>query len=105
MKIWVNILVLLFFTFLATPTIVSILEDDTDVSVVYSFSEEEMHKDIKQLKTNSHYIHEFAFLPLTKKSTLIKSKNLQKHNNVSGDIFSPPPEFIQYLYSPYWGLV
>jgi len=94
MKIWVNIVVFLFFTFLATPTIVSLLEDETDVSIVYSTSEEEMHKDIKEVKMGSCYVYEFNFIPLTKKSTLIKSKNLQKHNNVSGDIFIPPPELI-----------
>jgi len=95
MKICVNIVVFLFLTFLAAPTLVCLLEDDDkDVSVVYSLSEEEMHKEMKEVKAPPHHVFEFAFFPVVKKSTLIKSKNLQKHANVSGDIFLPPPEFI-----------
>lgn len=93
MKVLVNIVVLLFLTFLSMPTIVSLLEDeDTDVSVVYGFSEEEMHKEIKEVKIGPQWVYEPAFIPVIKKSTIIKSKNLQRHENVYGDIFSPPPE-------------
>lgn len=93
MKFLVNIVVLLFLTFLSAPTIVSLLQDeDTDVSAVYGFSEEEIHKEIKEVKMCPQWVYEPAFIPVIKKSALIKSKNLQRHENVCGDIFSPPPE-------------
>jgi len=95
MKVCVKIVVLLFFLFLATPTIVSLLQDDdADTLVVCSITEEEVHKEIKELKAGPSLVFEFGVLTAIKKSTLIKSKNLLRHNNVSGDIFIPPPEVI-----------
>ncbi|KGO93055.1 hypothetical protein [Flavobacterium subsaxonicum] len=95
MKVCVKIVVLLFFLFLATPTIVSLLQDDdADTIVVCSITEEEVHKEIKEVKAGPSLVFEFGVLPAIKKSTLIKSKNLLRHNNVSGDIFIPPPEVI-----------
>lgn len=93
MKALVSIVVFLFITFLAAPTIVSILEDDdTETCVVYSMDEEEMHKDIKEIKVGVVHVYEPAFIPLIKKSSKIPSENLRKHECVSGDIFIPPPE-------------
>jgi len=94
MKACIHIVVLLFFTFLAAPTIVSIMhdEDDADITVVVSL-EEEIQKEIKEIKVVPYTAFEFAFIPLQKKSTLIKSKNPRGHKNVFGDIFLPPPEF------------
>jgi hypothetical protein len=93
MNLCIKIVVFLFFTFLAAPTIVSLLEDDdADMSVVYSVNEEEVQKEIKEVKAGPHIIFELAFVPVIKRSTLIKSKYLQKHNNVSGDIFLPLPK-------------
>jgi len=96
MKACVNIVVFLFFTFLAAPTIVSLLQDeDTDVSNVYSITEEEIQKEIKEVKAGLYNVFELAELvPVIKKSALIQFKYLLKHNNVSGDIFSPPPEVV-----------
>lgn len=93
MKVCVKIVILLFFTFLAAPTIVSIMhdEDDADITVMVSL-EEEIQKEIKEVKAAPHMVFEFAFVPGQKKSTLIKSKNPRGHNNVFGDIFLPPPE-------------
>ncbi len=93
MKVLVNIIVLLFLTFLSAPTIVSLLEDeDSDVSVVYGFNEEEISKEIKEVVMNTHWVYEPAFIPVIKKSTEINAKYLRKHENVCGDIFCPPPE-------------
>ena len=82
----------LFLLFLAAPTVVYLLEDDdTETSVVYSL-EEEIQKDIKEIKAGPQFVFEFAFFPVTAKSTVIKSKNPRRHTNVFGDIFLPPPE-------------
>ncbi|WP_116788902.1 hypothetical protein [Flavobacterium psychrotrophum] len=93
MKVLVNIVIVMFLAFLAAPTIVSLLHDeDTEVSVVCGFSEEEMHKEIKEVKMGPQWVYEAAFVPVIIKSTAISSEYLQKHENVCGDIFSPPPE-------------
>lgn len=93
MKALVSIVVFLFITFLAAPTIVSILEDDdTETCIVYSMDEEEIHKDIKEIKVGVVHMYEPAFIPLIKTCSKIPSGNLHKHENVSGDIFIPPPE-------------
>jgi hypothetical protein len=94
MKILVNIVILLFLAFLSAPTVVSLLNDeDDDITVVYGFDEEEMQKEMKEVKIcPQHWVYEPAFMPVIKKSTLINSENLRKHESVFGDIFIPPPE-------------
>lgn len=92
MKFFVNIVLFLFLTFLAAPTIVSLLQDDTDMSMVYSLTEEEIQKEIKEVKAApSTELRLSLFIP-AKKTALIHSAQLGKHDNVSGDICSPPPE-------------
>lgn len=81
-------------TFLATPTIVGMLKSDTDTSVVYSFSEEEVHKEIKEIPANIEDILQVPLILNSTKPTAIHSDNQQKHDNVSEEIFSPPPEFV-----------
>lgn len=94
MKILVNIVLLFFITFLATPTIVGFLKSDTDTSVVYSFSEEEVHKEIKEIPANIEDILQVPVVFNTPKTTTINTENEQKHDNVSQKIFSPPPESV-----------
>ncbi|MCG2612112.1 hypothetical protein LZZ90_11395 [Flavobacterium sp. SM15] len=94
MKFLVNIVLFLFITFLATPTIVSFIESDTDTSIVYSFSEEEVHKEIKEIPAKLENILQVPTLVLTSKTSVINFENLQKHDNVFEEIFSPPPELI-----------
>lgn len=90
MKFAAKILILLFVTFLSTPTIVSLIEKSCDTSYFYSMSEEEHHKEVKaELRFNT----EITFINLSgNTSGLIHSENLSKHDNVSGTIFIPPPE-------------
>ncbi len=92
MKLAVNIVLFLFISFLAAPTIVSLIEDEADVSVVYSLTEEEIQKEIKEVKAAPYIMSGVTFFAEAKKSAAIKSANLQKHDNVAEEIFSPPPE-------------
>ena len=93
MKACVHIVLFLFITFLAAPTVVSMLQDDDDTKITVVVSlEEEIQKEIKEIKVAPYTVFEFAFHPIQKKSTLIKSKNPRGHKNVFGDIFIPPPE-------------
>lgn len=95
MRFVARILLVLFVAFLSTPTIVKLIEKNTDLSVFYSFSEEEIHKDYKEIKANLNQEFEFTFVNLSNiTSSKIISENLSKHDNVFEEIFSPPPELI-----------
>jgi hypothetical protein len=95
MKHIAGVFLFLFVAFISTPTIISLIEKDTDVSAFYSFNEEEIHKDFSEIKANLKYDYEFTFIVFPKQATsVIISENLSKHDNIAEEIFSPPPEFI-----------
>ena len=94
MKFLVNIVLFLFITFLATPTIISVLEESVDTSVVYTYSEEEIHKEVKEIPMNIGEILQIPMVPSLQKSTVINTENEPNHDNVSEEIFSPPPELV-----------
>ena len=83
----------LFIAFLSTPTIVTLIEENTDVSFFYNFSEEEIHQDLKVIKAVLKQNNNLSFLK-TKNNLKLKiiSKNESRHDNVTEEIFSPPPE-------------
>lgn len=94
MKTLVYIVMFLFVSFLSLPTIVGLFDnDDTDVSIVYSMSEEEeVHKTFKlkdALKTTKQVFVLNFELPESKKIT---SENHIQYDSVLEEIFSPPPE-------------
>lgn len=79
----------MFVSFLATPTIVSVINKSCDTSFFYSVSEEELsHKAVKEHKLQLHTGYIFK---LQKLSTEIISENMLKHDNITFIIFSPPP--------------
>ncbi|MNK06475.1 hypothetical protein D3C87_243740 [compost metagenome] len=92
MKIIVNIVLFLFLSFLASPTIVSLIEDEADMSMVYSLTEEEIQKEIKEVKVAPHCELRLNFFEPARKASEIKTANIDKHDSVSEEIFSPPPE-------------
>jgi hypothetical protein len=95
MKACIYIVVLLFFTFLAAPTIVSILHEDDKAGITAMCSlEEEIQKEIKEVKAAPQIVLDVAFITFETKSAFILSKNPHGHKNVFGDIFLPPPELI-----------
>ena len=95
MKTLVKIVLLFFVTFLSTPTIVSMIDsDDTDISIFYSFAEEEVQKELQEVKAHPQSEFRLTVFTKTKKSSEIKSENLQRHDNVFEEIFSPPPELV-----------
>ena len=61
MKTLVNIVLFLFVSFLAAPTVVSLIEDDADVSIVYSLTEEELQKELKEVKVSPQLELHLAF--------------------------------------------
>lgn len=94
MKFFVNIVLFLFLSFLATPTIVSLLQDDADMSMVYSLTEEEIQKEIKEIKAAAYTELRLPFFATAKKTIAIIAANDDDHDNVSREIHSPPPDFI-----------
>ena len=93
MKHLAQIILVLFVAFLSTPTIVSLIEKKTDVSIFYSLTEEEIHKELKEVKAEIKS-YDYPITTIALKKSRIVSENLSKHDNVSSVIFSPPPEFI-----------
>lgn len=90
MKILANLLLLLFITFLSTPTVVSVIEKNCDTSIFYTMSEEETHKEIKVVFQGGHQysLNEMLF----RSSGPIFTDNQLTHDNISRSIFIPPPE-------------
>ena len=95
MKYLAGIVLLLFITFLSTPTIVTLIEKQMDISFFYSFSEEEIHKEVKEIKAN--FNEEICFVLLDwnqQKKANITFENLSRHDNVFATIISLPPELV-----------
>jgi hypothetical protein len=91
MKIIAQIVLFVFTTFLVTPTIVSVIKKNADMSVFYSFSEEEKtNKEIKAVFNSDVMIAPLNLSRLN--SGLIHCENLSKHDKISSKIFIPPPE-------------
>ncbi|MEK8180749.1 hypothetical protein WMW71_10400 [Flavobacterium buctense] len=94
MKYIARLLLIVFVSFLSTPTVVTLIKKSTDVSLFYSFAEEEIHKDLKEVKGfKQQFDYPFTTLKLNTNSKII-SENLSWHDNVAEEIFSPPPELI-----------
>lgn len=90
MKTATYLFLILFILFLATPTIVSVVNKSCDTSYFYSISEEELsHKAVKEFKSYISNEHSFKLAKLD--SSLIISENYLKHDNITPAIFSPPP--------------
>ena len=94
MKLLSRLLIVVFITFLSAPTVVTLIKKSTDTSLFYSFAEDEIHKQIKEVKAELKQHFDYPFLDLKiNKNSIIVSENLSRHDNVASEIFSPPPEF------------
>ncbi|GGA76194.1 hypothetical protein GCM10008015_15980 [Flavobacterium palustre] len=92
MKSIALLFLLVFIAFLATPTIVKLIEKSTDVAVYYSVSEEEQVK-----KETKHLVYAITSnLTFKVKKTglrnLILFEDFSKHDNVIQTIATPPPD-------------
>ena len=99
MKFAVKIVLLMFLTFIVMPTVVSLIKEDIDTSIIYSMSEEEHHnhscKELKELKADLNFIDYLVFSKYTaKSSSLIISQHSLKYDTASSAIFSPPPNLV-----------
>jgi hypothetical protein len=96
MKVLVSFLVFLLFTFLSTPTIISVLDNDVDISYFYTLSEEEESQvsfdEIKSVTLSSQELLSF-FYNSSVTLNVATVTNLS-FTNLAHQIFSPPPEII-----------
>ncbi|WP_396186287.1 hypothetical protein [Flavobacterium sp.] len=91
MKKIAQLLLFVFTSFLITPTIVSVFEENSDVSEFYNYSDQEKaNKEIEAVFSFDieHVPNDFSFL----NSSLIRFENLSKHDKIFSKIFIPPPE-------------
>lgn len=95
MKLIARCILFIFVAFLSTPTIVTLIEKNTDISMFYNFAEEENHKDIKEIKANLNLGFDYPFIELNPiRDSKIISQNLLRHDNSAEEIFIPPPELV-----------
>ena len=93
MEFCTKLLLVLFVTFLSTPTVVSLIEKNCDTSIFYTMTEEEeTHKELKVV-FDDHYHAEISLIADASLGK-IHSENLSRHDNVSSSVFSPPPDQI-----------
>ncbi len=90
MKTVAKIFLILFIAFLTTPTIVTVIEKSSDISVFFNMSEEEhFHKEIIAAVSLEHFLHVHTISESS--STIILSEKLSKHDKITASIFIPPP--------------
>lgn len=99
MKLAVKLVLIMFLTFIVTPTIVSLIKEDANTSLVYSMSEEEHHnhgcKELKEIKADFNSIDFLVFSKYTaSSSSLIISQHSLKYDSATSSIFSPPPNVV-----------
>ena len=95
MKLIARFILFVFVAFLTTPTIVTLIEKNTDVSMFYSFAEEENHKDLKEIKADLRHVFDYPIIEIAEyQNSKIISENVTRHDNIAEEIFIPPPELI-----------
>lgn len=98
MKIWVNLLVLLFLFFLSTPTLVACLGIQTDLTSFYEATEEEESHNQSNSKEFNHFfkVEVNASLPAYF-SVILKNSFYCSNHFIKGvlvKILIPPPDYI-----------
>ena len=85
-----------FLTFLVTPTVLGVIDNEADTSYFYSMCEEEenftSYSDIESIQTNYFSIFKIAIKGLTESSYVFATH--LSFDNLAHQIFSPPPNFI-----------
>ena len=95
MKFATKILLLLFVFFLSTPTIVSLLEKEKDISCLYNLDEDEDEVANKECKVTFKVDSVFELIVFESwKSNKILSENLSKYDSITSAIIIAPPEYL-----------
>lgn len=89
----VHIVMLLFALFLATPTVITLIEKNSDTSYFFTLTEEEQNalQEIKEVKAEFKMpVFHFDFATVDLQSTRFAELQL-RHDAVTPSIFAPPP--------------
>lgn len=90
MKLAVGFLLLLFVTYLSTPSIVSIIDSANDLTLDFGSIDEDQSDILKiTLKSVPFICFSVAYI---KSCDEIYFRNILKHSSLSDSIFIPPPE-------------
>jgi hypothetical protein len=96
MKFLSTTFLILFIAFLATPTLIGMVDNQVDTSYFYSLSEEEESQtsfdEINFYPTTSYLFINFSSNKLAKLNVLFVHD--LSFDNLAHQIFSPPPNFI-----------
>ena len=95
MKLLTKIVLGIFIIFLATPTIVSVVDKDIDISYFFNLSEEESHSAFNEIKSipaiySIPLVIDFEGIQKVKFSTFKD----RKVNSIKPKVFLPPPELV-----------
>jgi hypothetical protein len=95
MKFLSTVFLFLFIAFLATPTLISVVDDQVDTSYFFTVAEEEENltsfNDIKSVSTSNYTLIKFVFNNLLHFNFLVELD--LSFANLAHQIFSPPPNF------------
>lgn len=95
MKLKVQIVLILFMSFLATPTVLSVINGDVDTSFFYNMAEEEEnHVSFNEIKMLPVFFSIPNLKMLLFKNNSFDVINDLKLKSLSVNIFLPPPELI-----------
>lgn len=93
MKSTVFTLLLIFVSFIAYPTILSITYSHIDTSVFYNLAEEEEERRGAEIyEVLEEKLIQYDFWSLHSNSK-INSKYVKRYDDVSREVFSPPPDY------------
>jgi hypothetical protein len=94
MKFLSTVFLFLFLAFLATPTLIAMVDKKADTSCFYTMCEEEenhsLFNEIKTVQTTNYSVIHFSFGELAKLNVLVEH-DLLSFDNLAHQIFSPPP--------------
>lgn len=93
MKLLVNVFLFIFISFLSTPTLIGMVDEEADTSYFYTMcEEEENHAPFNEIKTIpiSNYSF-FDFLSTKSEKLNVSVEHDLNFDNLAHQIFSPPP--------------
>ncbi len=85
-------LLFIFVSFVALPTILSKIYSHIDTSIFYNVAEEEERHGVQILEVLEEKSTSFDFWSLSSDITII-SKYIKRYDDVSREVFSPPPDY------------
>ncbi|MCL9770070.1 hypothetical protein NAT47_06555 [Flavobacterium sp. HXWNR69] len=96
MKLFVNLFLFIFISFLSTPTIIGIVNKEVNISYFYNMcEEEENHAPFNEIKTVPFANYSFLVFSTSYIERLdFVVEHIISFDNLAHQIFSPPPNIL-----------